>query len=308
MGLSYTAPKGVVNDYTIRPKNLIQYSAFNGVTDFSQIGQFTMYEKGYQQLCVLSMPPFMTMLGEKDPQNAGLIVKNFQHILETEFKGLDGLPDITGDTGMQISDGINEVNLIGKVSRDTSIQISSTFYEKVGSPLIRFCEYYLTGIKDPMTQARTYHNLIKYGFMEPSYENEVFTMMYIATDSTMLRIEKACLLCNCQLTKADTSMYNGARADIGSNQEVTLEWTCFPVFGYEVDKAAARLLQNRTGVKVTGTASTTTFDVISEDDVLALDSYDYQYGIMNPKSGAVNQDLVDLIEQRSDKKYLKVDQ
>ena len=308
MGLSYAAPKGVVNDYTIRPKNLIQYSAFNGVTDFSQIGQFTMYEKGYQQLCVLSMPPFMTMLGEKDPNNAGLIVKNFQHILETEFKGLDGLPDITGDSGMQISDGINEVNLIGKVSRDTSVQISSTFYEKVGSPLIRFCEYYLTGIKDPMTQARTYHNLIKYGFMEPSYENEVFTMMYIATDSTMLRIEKACLLCNCQLTKADTSTYNGNRADIGTNQEVTLEWNCFPVFGYEVDKAAHRLLQNRTGVKVTGTATNNSFEVISEEDVLALDSYDYQYGIMNPKSGAVNQDLVDLIDQKSEKKYLRVDQ
>ena len=304
-GIAFSSDKGIMNDYTIRPKNLVEYTAFNGVTDFSQLGQFTMYEKGYQQLAVLQMPRFMEKLAEKDPSNVGILVENFRHILENEFKGLDGLPDITADTGMQISDGINEMNLIGKVSRDTSVTVSSTFYEKVGSPLIRFCEYYLTGIKDPMTQARTYHNLIKFGLMEPSYENEVFTMLYIATDSTMLRIEKAWLLLNCQLTKADTSTYNGNRSDIGQNQEVTLEWTCFPITGYEVDKAARRLLQNRTGVQVSKDASRNDkFEVISETDVLALDSYDYKYGVFDKNSNASITDLIELSDQTSNKKYL----
>ena len=297
--------KSPVNDCTIRPKNLVQYTAFNGVTDFSQIGQFTMYEKGYQMLAVLQMPEFMKKLAEND-ESAALLVNNFRHILETEFKGLDGLPDTTGDTGMQISDGINEVNMIGKVSRDTSITVSSTFYEKIGSPIIKFCEYYLTGIKDPMTQARTYHGLIKHGMLEPSYENEVFTMLYVATDSTMLRVEKAWLLCNCQLTKADTSTYAGNRSDIGTNQEITIEWTAFPITGYEVDKAAKRLLQNRTGVNYTYDASTrqNNFRVISEEDVLSLDSYDHKYGIFDDKSGAANTDLINLVNGSSDKKYM----
>ncbi len=297
--------KSPVNPYTIRPKNLVQYTAFNGVTDFSQIGQFTMYEKGYQMLAVLEMPRFMTLLAEND-DSAALLVNNFRHILETEFKGMDGLPDTMGDTGMQISDGINEQNMIGKVSRDTSITIQSSFYEKVGSPITKFCEYYLTGIKDPMTQARTYHGLIKYGAIEPSYENEVFTMLYVATDSTMLRVEKAWLLCNCQLTKADTSIYNGNRSDIGTNNEVNLEWTAFPITGYEVDKAAKRLLQNRTGVEYTYNASSKTnnFNVISETDVLSLDSYDHKYGIFDENSGAANQDLINLANETSTKKYM----
>ena len=297
--------KSPVNPYTIRPKNLVQYTAFNGVTDFSQIGQFTMYEKGYQMLAVLEMPRFMTMLAEND-DSAALLVNNFRHILETEFKGLDGLPDTTGDTGMQISDGINEQNMIGKVSRDTSITISSEFYEKIGSPITKFCEYYLTGIKDPMTQARTYHGLIKYGAIEPSYENEVFTFLYVATDSTMLRVEKAWLLCNCQLTKADTSIYNGNRSDIGTNQTVNLEWTAFPITGYEVDKAAKRLLQNRTGVEYSYNASTKTsnFNVLTENDVLSLDSYDHKYGIFDSESGAANQTLIDLANETSDRKFL----
>ena len=300
--------KGVLNEFTVRPMNLVQYNAFNGVTDFSQIGQFTMYEKGYQMLAVLSMPPFIDMLAEKD-QNAKLLADNFRHILENEFRGMDGLPDLTGDAGMNISDGINEQNLIGKVSRDTSIQISMSFYEKIGTPLIKFCNYYLTGIKDPATQARTYHNLIRYGLMQPSYTNEVFTMMYIATDSTMMRLEKAVLLANCQLTKAEESIYNGNRSDIGSSQEITIEFNAYPIYGYEVDKAAHRLLENRTGVEVTqGEAGITTFTNHHDDDtVLALDSYAYEYGIFKDGNPSANQDLIELQKQTEateGKKYL----
>ena len=309
---NFVPVKGVQNEFTVRPMNLVQYNAFNGVTDFSQIGQFTMYEKGYQMLAVLSMPPFIDMLAEKDA-NAKLLADNFRHILENEFRGMDGLPDLTGDTGMNISDGINEQNLIGKVSRDTSIQVTMSFYEKIGTPIIKFCNYYLTGIKDPATQARTYHNLIRYNLMKPSYTNEVFTMLYIATDSTMMRLEKAVLLANCQLTKAEESMYAGNRSDIGSSQEIQIEFTAFPIYGYEVDKAAQKLLENRTGVEVTqDAAGVTTFNNKHNDDsVLALDSYAYEYGIFKDGNPNANTDLIELRKQAADpdlstegKKYL----
>jgi hypothetical protein len=131
-------------------------------------------------------------------------------------------------------------------------------------------------------------------------------MLYVATDSTMLRIEKAWLLCNCQLTKADNSIYNGNRSDIGTNTEINLEWTAFPITGYEVDKAAKRLLQNRTGVEYNYNASSKTgnFNVISETDVLSLDSYDHKYGIFDENSGAANQTLIDLANETSDRKFL----
>ena len=76
--------------------------------------------------------------------------------------------------------------------------------------------------RNKMSQAKTYHGLIKNGLMEPGPENEVFTMMYYVTDNTMLRLEKAFLLANCQfqLTKAETSIYNSQKGDINNKERL----------------------------------------------------------------------------------------
>jgi hypothetical protein len=270
---------GILNDYTIKPRNLAQYSAFRGTTDFTQVGQFDQYENGYQFLAVISLPKFMEKLGEQD-DNIKNLNAAFKHKLEYEFRGLDGLPDMQAET-YQINDGINNLELIGKVSRDTAPSISSSYYETHGSILTKWTNLYLTGIKDPISQAKTYHGLIKNNLLEPGPENEVFTMMYFATDSTMLRLEKAVLLTNCQFQSSPESMYNGTRSDIGNNQEHSLEWKTFPVYGYEVDKAASKLLEDITGVNVTSAKSGTTYKVTNTTGVAVLDSAEYKWGIMD---------------------------
>lgn len=285
---------GILNNYTIRPKNLTQYTAFRGVTDFTQIGQFAQFETGYSFLSVISMPPYLQKLADLYPNDVGVMINSFKHMLEYEFRGLDGLPDIQGDT-YEITDGVNTQRLINKVTRDTATTVSSSYFEKSGSLITRFSEYYLTGLKDPMSQAKTYHGLIKNNLMEPSPENEVFTLLYYVTDNTMLRLEKAVLLANCQLNKAETSIYNSQKGDI-NNKEMSIEFNCFPIYGYEVDKAAKTLLQDITGVKVTSDNSTTEYKVITEDNVAALDSADYTYGIMDKNSAAKIDTLVNAIK------------
>lgn len=271
---------GIINNFSITPRNLTQYKAYRGVTDFTQIGQFNQYETGYQFLSVIEMPKFMTMCGEED---AGVksIVESFQHMLEYEFRGLDGLGDITADA-VEITDGINTMRMINKVMMDTSVTVSMEYFEKHGSLIEKFSEYYLTGLHDRMTQAKTYHGLIKNNKMKPGYENEVFTLLYYVTDSTMLRLERAVLLANCQLTKAETSMYNGNRENM-SNKPVTIEFNTFPIMGYEVDAAANYLLKNITGVAVyhnhiNGTVNYDAKSGIKPD--AELDSNDYRYGIL----------------------------
>ena len=54
-----TVNNGIFNNYVKRPKNLTQYTAFRGVTDFSQIGQFNQFERGYAFLSVIKMPTFL---------------------------------------------------------------------------------------------------------------------------------------------------------------------------------------------------------------------------------------------------------
>lgn len=297
-----TVNTGIVNNYSIKPRNLTQYTAFRGVTDFSQIGQFSQFERGYSFLSVLQMPKFMVELGTQDTA-IGDIVAGFKHKIEYEFRGLEGLADITADY-MTITDGINEQRLISKVSEDTSITVSSQYYETQGAILEKFTELYLTGIKDPKSQAKTYHGLIKNGILAPGPENEVFTLLYYVTDSTMLRLERAFLLVNAQLTTARRSeLYNATRADIGNNVETTVEWNCYPLAGAEVDKIAQMLLEDITGVNWNGSkgltqaeaftnyqksgqdgdVSTKGLNVANSTDgkTAILDSAGYKYGILN---------------------------
>lgn len=284
-----TINNGILNDFTIRPRNLVEYTAFRGVTDFTQIGQFAQFESGYSFLHVIQMPIFMQKLAEQDAGIATL-VNSFQHMLEYEFRGLDGLPDINAET-YDITDGINTARLINKVTMDTAATVSSSYFEKTGGLITKFAEYYLTGIKDKMTQAKTYHGLIKDNILAPGPENEVFTMLYYVTDNTMTRIERAVLLANCQLTTSRLSdILNSQKGDI-SNKEMSIEWNCFPIMGYEVDKAAKSLLETKiTGLKTTinnGVLTYTQTATPTRDNHLAtLDSSDYKYGILDPNSPA----------------------
>lgn len=277
--MSTAKANNLFNNFTITPRSLTQYTAFRGVTDFTNIGQFDQYESGYQFLEVISLPYWIT----KDTSISDY-AKSFKHMLEFEFRGLEGLPDLNSDA-FTITDGINELRMINKVTMDTSVEVSMQYFEKRGSLITKFSEYYLTGLKDPKTQAKTYHGLIADGTVPPGLENEVFTMLYYVTDNTMLRLERAVLLCNCQLTKAELSMYNGSRDNI-SNKEMTISFNCFPVYGKEVDKAANYLLQNITGVNVTNKEGVIKYH--GEGSVAGaantpLDSSSYRYGILDPK-------------------------
>ena len=281
---------GIFNDYTVTPRNLTQYTAFRGVTDFSQIGQFNQYESGYQFLSVIALPDFMRLNTKMKELNA-----DFQHMLEFEYRGLDGLPDLNADT-FEITDGINTQRMINRVTRETSITISSSYFEKSGGLINKWSEYYLTGIKDPYSQAKTYHGLIADGTLAPGLEHEVFTLMYYATDNTMLRLERAVLLANCQLTKAETSIYNGSRDNI-SNKEMTIEFNAYPIMGYNVDKAANYLLKQITGVNVRVENGAVTYNGYdpSITNRAVLDSADYKYGIMDANSESRINTLVNAV-------------
>lgn len=282
--------KSIFNDYVITPKNLTQYTAFRGVTDFSQIGQFDQYEDGYQFLVVIQRPRYLEKLGATNTMIKAMY-DSFEHMLEYEFRGLDGLPDMTADT-LELTDGINTQRMISKVTQETSATVSMNYFERRGGLITKCSNFYLTGLKDPKTQAKTYHGLIAKGpheGLEPSYANEVWTMMFIKTDNTMLRIERAVLLANMQLTKAEESIYNGGRDQIGNNHDMSIEFNCLPIYGYRVDQAANILLKDITSLR--GVIKDSTFNFEKDDsikDPAVLDSYDYRYGVLGGPSYAPN--------------------
>ena len=272
---------GIMNNFVRKPRNLTEFTAYRGVTDWTQIGQFDQFETGYSFLSVISMPKFMMRLASLDTTYAGPLVDSFQHMLEYEFRGLDGVPDISSETAT-ITNGVQDINMIKKVVEDSSIEISMSYFEKSGSLITMFSEYYLTGIKDKRSQAKTYHGLIATGDMSPGYENEVFTLLYYVTDNTYTELERAFLFANAQLNKVDNSVYNSNRGDI-DNKEITLTFNCFPITGNSVDKAAKAMLEVITGVNVThNSAGITSRSVAAtgangDGGTAVLDSADYYY-------------------------------
>lgn len=220
-------------------KDVTSYKLMRGVPDFGSLVQFNPYETGYAAFIVCEMPKFIETLAKYNNEYNKL-VRNWQHIIEYEFKSFDGLEGMSADT-IELGDDLNRINVINKVNMQSASEFSLTYDEKSGSPLTKFAKLYLTGIKDPKTQVKTYHGLIHNGYMEPGFENEVFTFLFIATDNTMREVESATLIIGAQLNSADTDMYNYNKGDI-SKKEVTVKFNGYPIQSPEIDGAAQDML------------------------------------------------------------------
>lgn len=225
--------------YTKKANSTANFACMRGVTDFTNAAQFNLYEGGYSHLFVISMPKWIEAFNGID-DDVTTMAETFKYILEYEFKGLDGIDDITTET-LEVTDGISQMNVIGKVTKQSQAQVTMSFTEKSGSAITNFIKFYLEGIKDPRTQAKTYHGLIRSGKIYGGFENEVFTLLYIVTDNTMLQIEKAYLLCNAWPTTARTNIYNTSKGEI-DKKDIDIEFQCFVLDGPDVDQRALEVL------------------------------------------------------------------
>ena len=243
------------------PRELLNYNLMRGVTDFSNLEQWDLYEKGYPFLCVVSIPQFLKDLAEQD-ENVRVIVNNYVHILENDFRGIDNIDNITGETG-EITNGIRSINVINKVMKPTNSNFNLNYYERSGSILTKAHELYLTGIKDPDTQVKHYHGLIDawvykgvrtVAGMDPGPHQECFSFMYFVTDNTMTKIERAFLIAACQPTTANYSdLYTGNKGEIAWG-DLSLSFNGFFINNdYVYQKAHDMLLAMRNPENITGT-------------------------------------------------------
>ena len=239
---TYTNTNSAINNMfknTKDFKDVTSYRLMRGVPDFGSLVQFNPYETGYAAFIICQMPKFIDVLAKYN-SDYNKLIKNWAHIVEYEFKSFDGLEDLSADT-IQLGDDLNSINVINKVNMQSASEFSLTYDEKSGSPLTKFARLYLTGIKDPRTQVKTYHGLIHNNILEPGFENEVFTFLFIAADNTMRKVEFATLIIGSQLNSADTSMYNYSKGDI-SKKEVTVKFSGYPIIGTKIDAAAQDML------------------------------------------------------------------
>lgn len=239
-------------------RDLQNWKLMTGVTDFGNLVQFNMYEGGYAALICVKIPKFLEKLSDTNEKYRSLI-NNYKHIIEREFKSLDGIEDISSEE-LAINDGINEFQVTGKVTMQGGSTFSMTYQEKSGSPITRLHELFLRGIRDPRgAQVKHYHGLIKDKKLDAGYENETFTFLYIVTDNTMLEIEKSYLIIGAQPTGANTSIYNYEKGGV-EFKDVSVEYRGFPITSNEIDAKAKEYL-----------------DYLHESGTLVVDSTNYKY-------------------------------
>ena len=229
------------DDFSVKPVATANGVDMRGVIDFGDLYQFAPFESGYSFIAVINGPKMAQKIGGSFEN----MQKSFINIIENEFRGLDGIEDITSDT-MEITDNISTLSLIGKVNQSTSSQITMRFFEKTGALITKYIATYLRYIRDPKTQAKTYGGTITYETDQFSYgiPLEVFNMLYVVTDSTCLHVEKAFLLLNAQPTSAGYSeLYNTEKGQI-ETKEITVNWNCFVVDGAKVNEIAAVYMAN----------------------------------------------------------------
>ena len=237
---------------TMTPQEVQQFTLMRGVTDFSNLNQYDLYETGYSLLICLSIPTFLQKAKALN-ENYKMLINNYCHIIEYDFRGCQGIEDITSDPS-PLTNGINELNIITKVNEQAATSFSMNYFERSGSIITKTHELFLRGIKDPRTQFKRYLGLItgprsdtssnnaNSTRLEASFQNEVFHYLLIVTDNTGYNVEKAYILASCQPSTANTSIYNVERGQIGF-QEMSIQMNGIPLSGRIVNEKSKEFLK-----------------------------------------------------------------
>lgn len=240
--------KGAIKtkDYSMGPISIEKYGNLSGITEFGNLNQFTPFEGGYSFFGVINSPYFMRKHPHEGVRN---LDKLFTLALEREFRGLEGIENITSET-MEISNGIEAINLISNVNQQASGQFQMRVTEKSGSLFTRYISTYLKFLKDPHTKITTYGGLMgrkayegKSVITRRNFSLEVFNFLYVVTDSTAQNVEKAFLILNAQPTEASYSdLYNSQKGEYGT-KELTITFNGFCIDNAYANRIAAEYLK-----------------------------------------------------------------
>lgn len=268
-------------DNTLAPNNdITKYTLMRGVPDYTQLAQWDMYETGYGFLIVLQIPVFLDKAKSYNTEYENMI-RTYRHILEYEFKGLQGIEDLTSETN-EITNGIRGLQMITRVTEQGGTNFQFEYLERNGLTLTKVHELYLRGIKDPSTQVKRYLGMLKGRQGRSGVNNimtgagfkyETFHFLAIVTDNTALDVEKAYILASAQPSSAPTQITNFTMGEINF-ASVQLGFNAFPIVGRVVNSKAVDFL-----------------DYIN--DMTCFDEMNLKYDIFNEQKNNFSPDTVD---------------
>lgn len=226
-------------DSLMSTRDLSKFTLMRGVTDYANLEAYNLYESSYSFLVLVQVPEFMKKLCDKNSEYKKMF-DTYCHILEYDFRGLSGIDNISAETG-ELTNGISNVEIINKVTMQAASSFTMRYFERHGSVITRTHELFLRGIKDPRTQVKHYNGLIPSGEMEPGYENEVFSFMYLVCDNTLMNLEKCIYIVAAQPTGAQWDIYNSEKGSI-EFKELDVEFKGYPIVGRKINEKGKEFL------------------------------------------------------------------
>lgn len=237
-------------------------SDMRGLIDPSNLAQFNQFEGGYSIFSVVTIPEVLRLLATSNALVPGEnisfrtkyhdLISTYVKILEQEFRGLSGIDDITADSG-EFTNGITTINMINKIVEQSAGSFTMNYTEKAGAPLTRTHELLLKAIKDGKTGFKHYHGLIKAGEIQLNqvgFQSECFSFLYMITDNTGLRLERAYYIVGAQPTKAEVSdLFNVTKGEYDF-KEVGVEFNGVALNNSAIDKKAREYLGYLTGTVI----------------------------------------------------------
>ena len=220
-------------------RDLSKFTLMRGVSDYANLEAYNLYESSYSFLVLVQVPEFMKKLCDQNSEYKKMF-DTYCHILEYDFRGLSGIDNITAETG-ELTNGISNVEIINKVTMQAASSFTMRYFERHGSVITRTHELFLRGIKDPRTQVKHYNGLIPKGLMEPGYENEVFSFMYLVCDNTLMNLEKCIYIVAAQPTGAQWDIYNSEKGSI-EFKELDVEFKGYPIVGRKINEKGKEFL------------------------------------------------------------------
>ncbi len=175
-------------------KDMTRYSLFMGGLNVKNraLQQYSPLKTGYARLFIVKTPVFMDKI-------VPIKTKNFKHLLEYGFVGVDGIQNISMEFE-QVTGGYAGRSFdVATVAKDETNEITVKLYEFAGSPVREYIDLWVTGVSDTNTGLGHYHGVLeKDPTVEYSQANHTMEAIYVQTDPTGRSegIEYACLLTN----------------------------------------------------------------------------------------------------------------
>lgn len=220
--------------------NLTNFSFFMGGLNVKNqaLKNYSPLKTGYSRIFITKLPVFMEKV-------YGDLSRNFRHMLEYCFTGIDGIQNLSLEFEQIVGGYVGQGFDVATVAKDDTNEVTIKLYEFNGSPVREYLDLWINGISDRLTGLCHYNGAFELNPPVPyNQANHTMEAIYVSTDATgrAAGVEYACMFTNMMPKQSKRDHFN---FEAGQHQIVQMDVT-FSTVKYEsvqINAIARKLIE-----------------------------------------------------------------